>query len=174
LWYISFWPECGGRSCRGESESQRPAADPGPVERGARSSSIIKVPASVGRAVLLGASYCTKARLFFPRAPPAGQAYGASVKRPRVPTTPLSLCSLKPNLLFVASEDDQGQSPPTPFPFVFLEMGRCSGLLHPGCPGVFPIGFFRMQLLMRSSLFFSLGSFHLYRVQYSREKSLSD
>ena len=64
LWYISFWLECGGRSCRGESESQRPAADPGPVE-GARSSSIIKVPASVGRAVLLGASYCTK-RVSFP------------------------------------------------------------------------------------------------------------
>ena len=106
-----------------------------------------------------------KARLFSLRAPPAGQAYGASVKRPRVPTTPLSLLALvQSNLLFVAPEDDQGQSPPTLFPFVFLEMGRCSRLLHPDCPGLSSHWVFRMQLLMRSSLSFSLGSFHLYRV----------
>ena len=139
--FLSGWNAEGARA----AESRRvrdPPRTRGQSREGARSSSIIKVPASVGRAVLLGASYCTKARLFFPRAPPAGQAYGASVKRPRVPTTPLSLCSLEPNLLFVAPEDDQGQSPLPLFPFVFLEMGRCSGLLHPGCPGGFPIGFF--------------------------------
>ena len=32
LTYVAHRLGCGGRSCRGESESERPAADPGPVE----------------------------------------------------------------------------------------------------------------------------------------------
>lgn len=65
--YCTWPPSCGGRSRRGESESpsQRPPRTWGSRES-ARSPSIIIVPASAGRAVLLGTVlYIIPARLFF-------------------------------------------------------------------------------------------------------------
>lgn len=102
LSYVAHWLGCGGRSCRGESESQSARRGPGASRGSARSSSIIKVPASVGRAVLLGTS--SPARLFFfARLLPFRLTLRSNARA--CPKPSLSLCFQRHSTYF-ASEDN--------------------------------------------------------------------
>jgi hypothetical protein len=90
LSYVAHRLGCGGRSCRGESESERPAADPGPVEgvRARRRSP--KSPRAWGEPCF---SVHHSQRVSFPCAPPA---FRLTLRPNARLAPPLSLLGLSP------------------------------------------------------------------------------